>query len=58
MFEHMKNYQTLLRRISTWLKPDGLLFVHIFCHKNFLYHFDDSDKTSWMSQFFFSGGTM
>jgi cyclopropane fatty-acyl-phospholipid synthase-like methyltransferase len=23
MFEHMKNYQLLLNKISTWLKPQG-----------------------------------
>ncbi len=32
MFEHMKNYETLLGRISSWLRPGGLLFVHIFVH--------------------------
>ena len=32
MFEHMRNYQELLRRISTWLRPGGRLFVHIFMH--------------------------
>ncbi len=34
MFEHMRNYQTLLSRIAGWLKPDGKLFVHIFCHRD------------------------
>ena len=32
MFEHMKNYQRLLANIARWLKPGGLLFVHIFTH--------------------------
>ena len=32
--------QELLQRISTWLQPQGLLFVHIFCHKRFAYHFE------------------
>jgi cyclopropane fatty-acyl-phospholipid synthase-like methyltransferase len=40
MFEHMKNYQELLRRCSTWLRPGGQLFVHIFCHKTNPYHFE------------------
>ncbi len=31
--------QELLRRVSTWLRRDGKLFVHIFCHKRFAYHF-------------------
>ncbi|MFO1521093.1 MAG: methyltransferase domain-containing protein [Kiritimatiellia bacterium] len=29
MFEHMRNYRELMRRISTWLRPGGRLFVHI-----------------------------
>jgi cyclopropane fatty-acyl-phospholipid synthase-like methyltransferase len=40
MFEHMKNYQKLLRNISSWLKPDGLLFIHIFAHRSVPYHFE------------------
>ncbi|XP_057458727.1 (S)-coclaurine N-methyltransferase-like [Lotus japonicus] len=32
MFEHMKNYKDLLKKISRWMKEDGLLFVHHFCH--------------------------
>eukprot|EP00803_Ostreobium_quekettii_P005736 evm.model.scf_1721.1 EVM.evm.TU.scf_1721.1 scf_1721:1789-7648(+) len=58
MFEHMKNYQELLRRISQWLKDDGLLFVHIFCHKKYAYHFKVESSVDWMSRYFFSGGTM
>ena len=45
MFEHMKNYQLLLSRISLWLKPGGRLFVHIFTHHRFAYHFVARDKT-------------
>jgi cyclopropane-fatty-acyl-phospholipid synthase len=30
MMEHMKNYQLLLEKVSLFLKPGGLLFVHIF----------------------------
>ena len=30
MFEHMKNYDELLRRINKWLNSEGKLFVHIF----------------------------
>ena len=33
MFEHMKNYKTLLSRVASWLAPGGRLFVHIFVHK-------------------------
>ncbi|KAG0625134.1 hypothetical protein M758_2G030300 [Ceratodon purpureus] len=58
MFEHMKNYEKLLKKISSWLKPDGLLFVHIFVHKSIPYHFEDQGEDDWMSRNFFTGGTM
>ncbi len=58
MFEHMKNYQALLGRIASWLKPAGLLFVHVFSHREFAYEFDPADQNNWMAQTFFSGGTM
>lgn len=58
MFEHMKNYAELMRRVSTWLRPGGALFVHIFCHKTTPYHFEVQDETDWMARYFFSGGTM
>ncbi|EKM80592.1 hypothetical protein AGABI1DRAFT_70994 [Agaricus bisporus var. burnettii JB137-S8] len=65
MFEHMKNYQALFQKISTWLRSTketteiddpALLFVHIFCHKSTPYHFVEDD--GWMAKNFFSGGTM
>ena len=58
MFEHMKNYQRLLRRIAHLLKPDGKLFVHIFSHRVFPREFDADDPADWMARTFFSGGTM
>lgn len=58
MFEHMKNYQKLLRKLSQWLHEDGKLFVHIFTHKEFQYHYEDKDGSDWLTRYFFSGGTM
>jgi cyclopropane-fatty-acyl-phospholipid synthase len=58
MFEHMKNYQLLLNRISTWLKQDGKLFVHIFTHCKNPYHFIAEDSSDWMARYFFTGGQM
>lgn len=58
MFEHMRNYQELFRRVSTWLKPDGRFFMHIFCHRNSTYAFEDNGPGDWMSRHFFSGGIM
>jgi cyclopropane-fatty-acyl-phospholipid synthase len=58
MFEHMKNYELLLGHISRWLKSDGRLFVHIFTHREFAYHFEARDDSDWMARYFFSGGIM
>ena len=58
MFEHMKNYQRLLRRIAALLKPEGKLFVHVFSHREFTWEYDADDPAQWMAQTFFSGGTM
>jgi cyclopropane-fatty-acyl-phospholipid synthase len=58
MFEHMRNYEELMRRIACWLNPDGLLFVHIFCHRLWAYPFEVEDATDWMAKHFFTGGIM
>ncbi|KIW09330.1 hypothetical protein, variant [Verruconis gallopava] len=54
LFEHMKNYELLMAKISRALKPGGLLFVHIFCNVSTPYDFDGG----WMTEHFFTGGTM
>jgi len=58
MFEHMKNYAALLRKVASWLKPGGRLFVHLFAHPTLGYHFEDQGDDDWMTRHFFSGGTM
>jgi cyclopropane-fatty-acyl-phospholipid synthase len=58
MFEHMKNWAELLRRVSTWLKPGGKCFIHVFTHADTPYHFESKDGTDWMSRHFFTGGIM
>jgi cyclopropane-fatty-acyl-phospholipid synthase len=58
MFEHIKNYEKLLANISRWLAPDGKLFVHIFTHREYAYHFVAKNDTDWMSKYFFTGGIM
>jgi cyclopropane-fatty-acyl-phospholipid synthase len=58
MFEHMRNYETLLHRVSTWMKQDALLFIHIFTHRIFSYPFDVRDASDWMARYFFTGGIM
>ena len=58
MFEHMRNYADLMRRIAGWLRPAGLLFVHIFCHRQYLYPFEAEGEDNWMGRHFFTGGLM
>ena len=58
MFEHMRNYDELLKRIDGWLKQNGKLFVHIFSHKEVAYPFEDKSDGDWMAREFFSGGQM
>ncbi|PVD34768.1 hypothetical protein C0Q70_06045 [Pomacea canaliculata] len=60
MFEHMKNYEMLFQRVSSWLKPSGFLFLQVFCHRQYPYAFDvkPGSDTEWMAKNFFTGGTM
>jgi cyclopropane-fatty-acyl-phospholipid synthase len=54
MFEHCRNWRELLRRISTWLHPDGLAFVHVFSHRTLPYRFEGT----WAAERFFTAGLM
>jgi cyclopropane-fatty-acyl-phospholipid synthase len=58
MFEHMKNYEELMARVSRWLKPGGKLFVHIFTHRVAAYPYEVRSPNDWMSRYFFTGGQM
>ena len=58
MFEHTRNHAELMRRIAGWLKPDGKLFVHIFCHRRYTYEFEAEGPANWMGRHFFTGGLM
>jgi cyclopropane-fatty-acyl-phospholipid synthase len=58
MFEHFKNYEILLSKISDVLTPNGKLFVHIFTHKDYSYPFETEGEDNWMGKYFFTGGQM
>lgn len=58
MFEHVRNHRLLLRRIASWLEPEGTCFIHVFSHKSVTWHFRKDGGSDWLGQHFFTGGTM
>lgn len=54
MLEHVKNYEAMFKRVASWLKDGGKVFVHIFTHKSLPFHYTDG----WITREFFSGGQM
>jgi cyclopropane-fatty-acyl-phospholipid synthase len=58
MFEHVRNHGQLTSRISSWLRPGGKLFVHVFCHATDPYPFETGSRGDWMARHFFTGGIM
>ena len=58
MFEHLRNYETVMSRIAGWLRPGGKLFVHIFAHRTLMYPFESAGADNWMGRHFFTGGLM
>lgn len=58
MFEHMRNWGALLARIRGWLAPGGRAFLHVFCHRELGYFYDDRGDGDWMARHFFTGGMM
>ncbi len=58
MFEHLRNYRELLRRVAGMLADDGRLFVHVFAHRELAYPFEAARDDDWMAREFFTGGQM
>lgn len=58
LFEHLRNYRELLRRLAGWLAPRGRALVHIFCHRRWPYLYEAGDGSGWIERHFFSGGLM
>ena len=53
MFEHMRNYKNLLKRLSNLMVEDGKLFVHVFCHKQSAYLYEIKNERDWMTKYFY-----
>jgi cyclopropane-fatty-acyl-phospholipid synthase len=58
MFEHMRNWERLFDRVSSWLRPGGAFFMHVFCHREFVYPYIAQGAGDWMAEHFFTGGLM
>lgn len=58
MFEHMRNYPELFKRIAGWLRDDGRFFMHIFTHRDVAYPYETTGPDDWMGLYFFTGGIM
>lgn len=58
MFEHMRNYERLMAKVSSWLDNQGKIFIHIFTHAQYPYLFETEGAANWMGRYFFTGGIM
>jgi cyclopropane-fatty-acyl-phospholipid synthase len=58
MFEHLRNWPEMFRRVAGWLAPGGRFFLHVFVHRSTPYAFEERDDSDWMARHFFSGGMM
>ena len=58
MFEHLRNHRLLFERIAGWLREDGRLFCHVFCHRELAYPYEAQGENDWMAKYFFTGGIM
>lgn len=58
MFEHMRNWDEMFERVHTWLRPGGLFFMHVFCHRDSSYVFESERADDWMGRYFFRDGLM
>lgn len=58
MFEHLRNWPEMFRRVADWLAPQGRFFLHVFVHRGVPYAFEERDASDWMTRHFFAGGMM
>ena len=58
MFEHLRNYKSILASLSNLLSDNGNVFIHIFCNKEITYLYEVRHDLDWMTKYFFLGGIM
>ncbi|KAI3862136.1 hypothetical protein MKW92_020616 [Papaver armeniacum] len=56
--EHMKNLQLFMKKLSTWMTEDSILFVDHICHKTFSHFFEEIDEDDWYSGYIFPPGSV
>ncbi len=54
MLEHLNNWKEMLRRVSTWVRPEGRVFIHVFTHRTAAYLYEGT----WAAERFFTAGVM
>ena len=47
-----------MKKLSTLLKPNGYMFVHIFVSRLLPSHYVVESEKDWMTKYFFEGGTL
>ena len=40
------------------MNDDGMMFIHVFTHKDYVYPFETDGNKDWMARYFFTGGLM
>lgn len=58
MFEHLRNWPEMFRRVRSWLHDDGRFFMHVFVNRASPYAFEERDASDWLTRHFFAGGMM
>lgn len=58
MMEHVRNHRALFERVAKWVAPDGVVFVHVFAHREYAYPYEAGGAADWMARTFFTGGVM
>lgn len=58
MFEHLRNWPLAFEHVAGWLRPEGRAFLHVFCHREQPYLYEDHGDGDWMARYFFTGGMM
>ena len=57
-FERLRNWRELFSRAAGWIRPEGRLFLHVFCHEKHAYPYVTGGEGRWLAEHFLAGGMM